>query len=138
MIEMLKAIEASDVTYRLGWTLIHSLWLGAGIAAALALVLAALRRGGALVRYGTACGALVLLVVGMGWTYWVLPARTPRAQVAVRAVKEVPAVVLPSVPLVREHRVKKDTLVEPAVAESRATVAIAEVKEPLGIRAEKM
>ena len=45
------------------WALIHSLWQGALVAAALAVALAFLRRRSARIRYATACGALLALLV---------------------------------------------------------------------------
>ena len=36
MTELLKAIQSSDIVYRLGWTLVHSLWLGAALGVAFA------------------------------------------------------------------------------------------------------
>src|ERR1043165_74711 len=81
MIEMFKTIQASDMTYRMGWALVHSLWLGAGIAAALALVLAVLQRRRALVRYAATCGGLGIMVAGMGWAFWMIPPRGEQPQV---------------------------------------------------------
>lgn len=46
---------------RIGWTLIHFLWEGAGVAILLALALAATRKSSANLRYGLACGALTVL-----------------------------------------------------------------------------
>lgn len=46
----------------LGWTLVHSLWQGALVAAGLAGLLALLRRGTANVRYAISCTALLVLV----------------------------------------------------------------------------
>ena len=40
----LEMLTGSDAVYRLGWTLVHSLWLGAAVAALLGIVLVALRR----------------------------------------------------------------------------------------------
>ncbi len=52
----------------LGWTLVHSLWEGAAIAAALAVMLAAVRS--ARVRYAAACVALAALLAGFAVTLW--------------------------------------------------------------------
>ena len=47
----------------LGWTLLHSLWQGTGVAVVLWIVLIALRRASANVRYLASCAALLLLLV---------------------------------------------------------------------------
>src|SRR5260370_42288709 len=49
-----------------GWTLLHSLWEGAIISAALAAVLMAMRSPRA--RYAAACVALLVMVAGFGLT----------------------------------------------------------------------
>ena len=46
----------------LGWTLVHFLWQGAAIAAALALVQTALRKRSAQARYRAGCIALFLMM----------------------------------------------------------------------------
>ena len=63
----LTSILDSPVVYRLGWALIHSLWLGAAVVAALAGLLALLRRRSANARYVAGCialGATVILAIG--------------------------------------------------------------------------
>src|SRR5260370_23839280 len=50
-----------------GWTLLHSLWEGAIISAALAAVLLAMRSPRA--RYAAACVALLVMVAGFGLTF---------------------------------------------------------------------
>ena len=50
------------LTARLGWTLLHFLWQGAAVAAALSLALALMRNRSARSRYAAACGAMALLV----------------------------------------------------------------------------
>ena len=47
----------------IGWMLLHSLWQGAAVAMALALVLRLLRRAPAQARYLAACVAMVLMIV---------------------------------------------------------------------------
>ena len=42
--EALQALIRGDMVHRLGWTLVHSVWLTAAVAALLAVVQAALRR----------------------------------------------------------------------------------------------
>ena len=51
-----------------GWTLLHSLWEGAAIALALALVFGVARSSR--VRYGAACLAMVAMLIGFGVTFW--------------------------------------------------------------------
>ena len=53
----------------LGWTLLHSLWQGALVAAVLAGALLLLRRQRAEVRYVASVGALVVVVVLAGITF---------------------------------------------------------------------
>jgi GWxTD domain-containing protein len=66
----------------LGWTLLHSLWEGAAIALALALVLGIARSSR--VRYGAACLAMVAMLIGFGGTFWRL-APLERSAVITRA-----------------------------------------------------
>lgn len=61
--QLLTAIWGSPTVYRIGWALIHSLWLGAAVAAALAAVLVMFRRRSANARYLAGCAALVATVV---------------------------------------------------------------------------
>ena len=63
----LYEILHSELTYRIGWTSIHSLWQGALIAAALAMALACLREKSPQSRYLAACLAMacqLLFLVG--------------------------------------------------------------------------
>ena len=63
----LHQILHSELTYRIGWTLIHSLWQGALIAAALAMALVCLREKSPQLRYLAACLAMacqLLFLVG--------------------------------------------------------------------------
>ena len=60
----LQHLISSDLVYRVGWTLLHSLWQGAAIAALLALVLTLLRRRSPNARYvcsAASLGAILLL-----------------------------------------------------------------------------
>ncbi len=63
----------SDTAYRLGWTLVHSLWLGVLVAIALAVVLAVTPKRYANVRYLLSCAAMLLLFVALGVTYALVP-----------------------------------------------------------------
>ena len=63
----LHEILHSELTYRIGWTLIHSLWQGALIAAALAMALVCLREKSPQSRYlaaGLAMACQLLFLVG--------------------------------------------------------------------------
>ena len=63
----LHEILHSELTYRIGWTLIHSLWQGALIAAALAMATVCLREKSPQSRYLAACLAMacqLLFLVG--------------------------------------------------------------------------
>lgn len=64
--KILEAWVSTPLAGALGWTLLHSLWQGAVIAAMLAATLAALRSARA--RYAAACVALLLMVGGMAVT----------------------------------------------------------------------
>src|SRR5690348_3430526 len=61
--DTLRRVLELPAVQRLGWTLLHSLWEGAAVAAALAIVLAALRRGGPQARYVASCAALLSMAV---------------------------------------------------------------------------
>jgi beta-lactamase regulating signal transducer with metallopeptidase domain len=72
-----------NLTYSLGWTLIHFLWQGAAIAVVLAGVLALLRHAGPRTRYAASCAAMILMLVCgtatlliMEFTHGTLPARS--------------------------------------------------------------
>jgi GWxTD domain-containing protein len=71
-----------------GWTLIHSLWEGAVVALALAIVLGVARSSR--VRYWAACFAMIALLAGFGATFYrVMPRETgiaPKALVPAAAV----------------------------------------------------
>ncbi|WNG43025.1 M56 family metallopeptidase [Archangium minus] len=58
------------VSQSLGWALLHLLWQGALVAAALAVALRVLDRRAASVRYLLACGALALMLVLPALTGW--------------------------------------------------------------------
>src|SRR3954468_23437987 len=70
------AIEASDVVRRIGWALVHSIWLGTAAAGALAVADRVLRRRAANARYVAGCMAL-LAVVGLSVVAcFIVPDRT--------------------------------------------------------------
>ncbi len=61
----LHTLLNSDAINRMGWALLHSLWLGAGISALLALTLRLLRRRSSNARYITSSIALVAVPAAM-------------------------------------------------------------------------
>ena len=65
----LEQFISPALTRALGWTLLHSLWQGALVAAVLAGALLLLRRQRAEVRYGLAVGALAVIVALAGSTF---------------------------------------------------------------------
>ena len=65
----LEQFVSPALTRALGWTLLHSLWQGALVAAVLAGVLLLLRRQRAEVRYVAAAGALGVIVALAGLTF---------------------------------------------------------------------
>jgi GWxTD domain-containing protein len=65
-LKILEAWVSTPLAGALGWTLLHSLWEGAVIAAVLAATLAALRSARA--RYAAACVALLVMIGGMAVT----------------------------------------------------------------------
>ena len=71
---LLRDILASDAVYRLGWTLLHSIWQGVAIATVLLAVLWGLRRRSPNARYLTACIALIMMMAAPVVTFWLVPA----------------------------------------------------------------
>ena len=65
----LEQFVSPALTRALGWTLLHSLWQGALVAAVLAGALLLLRRQRAEVRYAASAGALGLVVALAGLTF---------------------------------------------------------------------
>jgi len=65
----LADILSSTETHRLGWTLLHSLWQLAFIWASFSLLVVALRRRSAGVRYVAACAALAAMLLAPIVTY---------------------------------------------------------------------
>jgi protein involved in polysaccharide export with SLBB domain/beta-lactamase regulating signal transducer with metallopeptidase domain len=80
---------------RVGWTLVHTLWQGVAIAAALAVVLRLLRTAPASVRYAGSCAAMSMIVFAAVFTFTrirVAPApvvslaQLPTEQISVHAI----------------------------------------------------
>ena len=65
----LEQFVSPALTRALGWTLLHSLWQGALVAAVLAGALLLLRRQRAELRYAASAGALALIVALAGLTF---------------------------------------------------------------------
>ena len=70
---LLEAWVETPLANAVGWTLLHSLWEGVVISAALAAVLVAIRSPRA--RYAAACLAMLVMMAGFGLTLMrVMPA----------------------------------------------------------------
>ena len=79
---MLESMGSSPVTQALGWTLVHSVWQGALIGAAVAVLLVLLRRSSANLRYLVCCGGMALMMVAPPATL-ILILRSPFEPLAV-------------------------------------------------------
>ena len=77
--QLLAGIGGSPAVYRVGWALIHSLWLGAAVAAVLSAALVMLRRRSANARYLAGCGALAATVVLVLGAFVVVQPRVEQA-----------------------------------------------------------
>jgi beta-lactamase regulating signal transducer with metallopeptidase domain/HEAT repeat protein/Leucine-rich repeat (LRR) protein len=95
--ETLQAIEASGVVYRLGWTLVHVVWMATVAALVLGVGLRALRRRSSKARYVMACGALGLVLAASVGTFLVIasPERPAPAPVAPVVMAPIPTPVMP-------------------------------------------
>ncbi|HSU15800.1 M56 family metallopeptidase [Longimicrobium sp.] len=99
--------------YALGWAIVHSLWQCFLVWAALRLVLAIVPRAAAPTRYWLSCGALLLMLGGLGGTAWVAasraslpggaaagePARPAALDVASAPAGDAPGAAAPLVPI---------------------------------------
>ena len=65
----IESILSADLVVRLGWTLIHSLWQGAAVAAVVALLLLVLPRRQANARYAVCCLALLAVTGSFAATF---------------------------------------------------------------------
>src|SRR5579863_9687245 len=79
---ILELLVRSDSAKALGWTLVHSLWEGAGVALALAIVLTIARSSR--VRYAASCLAMFALLAGFAVTLYRLMPKEIRHVAAVR------------------------------------------------------
>ncbi len=83
-------ILRSDSVYRLGWTLVHSLWQIGLLASVLALLLALLRRRSANLCYLTACAGLAAMFAVPLATWGILPDRPSPEAAALSTPPESP------------------------------------------------
>src|SRR4051794_26893875 len=65
-----QAMTTSDPIRRLGWMLLHSIWIGVAAAGLLAILTVFLRRRSANLRYAVSCMALLILVVSSASVYF--------------------------------------------------------------------
>jgi beta-lactamase regulating signal transducer with metallopeptidase domain len=106
---MLERLLFSDLSYRLAWTLVHSLWQGAVIAGLLAIALAVVDKRHSNLRYILSCGAMLAMLLGFVATAWlirppsppVVTEATPPAPLTVESPDSAPAI--PLVPPIGEH-----------------------------------
>lgn len=70
---MLDRVLASELVWRIGWTLLHSIWQLALIALLTSLIVASLSRRSANARYWVACGGLALFYVPLVATFALIP-----------------------------------------------------------------
>ena len=91
--ELLETIRASETVYRLGWTLLHTLWLGAGVGVIFAAALWVLRRRSAAARYLAGCAAMAAMVLLPAAVFWSVP--PPPAPTAVKAAPMPPPILPP-------------------------------------------
>ncbi|HET6427050.1 MAG TPA: hypothetical protein VFJ30_01475, partial [Phycisphaerae bacterium] len=101
MMDLIREVQSSGTVYRLGWTLLHTLWIGAALVGLLAVALAVLRRRSANARYLAACAALALLALSPVATFMVVPApvRPAAAELPGPVVAEFPDASVPLGPL---------------------------------------
>ncbi len=73
--ELLDAIRQSDVAFRLGWALVHALWMGTGLAIVFTAAMLLLRRRSANARYVVGCATLIMMVAIPAAVFVAAPAR---------------------------------------------------------------
>jgi len=102
----LENVVSQEIVQRLGWTLLHFVWQATGVALLLGVMLVALRRSTANVRYIVACAALGLTVLLPIVTMTLVPASTSQP-IANIELPPAPAVV-PVQPTIIETPVARD------------------------------
>lgn len=88
---MLDSILASDLVWRLGWTLLHSLWQLVVLGVITSLALALLWRQSANTRYWVACCGLALFYAPLVATFVLIPPRPIENVEAVAELEEAAA-----------------------------------------------
>ena len=83
---MIHDFLSSDLAWRLGWTLLHSLWQVLLIWAAVAFALALFARRSANARYLVACGGMAAMFVPLAVTFLLVPPRPVADDVAATPV----------------------------------------------------
>ena len=58
---MAHLLISDSLAYAVGWALVHFIWQGAAVFAAVSVALAAFRNSGAKVHYGVACLSLLIM-----------------------------------------------------------------------------
>jgi protein involved in polysaccharide export with SLBB domain/beta-lactamase regulating signal transducer with metallopeptidase domain len=82
------------IVYRIGWTLVHSVWQGAAIAGGLAIVLGMGKRLSSNSRYILSCGAMLLVLAAAAVTFQRSQLSTVEAaRVPVQPVRPIPLLV---------------------------------------------
>ena len=66
---MLSLFIQENITVALGFTLLHSLWEGVGLAFLTGLIIVSTRRSGATLRYNLLVGVLALFIIGVFFTF---------------------------------------------------------------------
>lgn len=80
---MIHMIHTSDLAWRMGWTLLHSLWQVLAVAALVGTVLAASARRSANFRYCVACCGLVAMSLPIVATFVCIPMQPESHQLSV-------------------------------------------------------
>ena len=89
--DFIETVQDSETVRRLGWTLLHTLWLGACVAAAFIVAMAAMRRRSANARYVAACVALgVMAALPVAVFLLVAPPPQPAPLAVVAAEVDIP------------------------------------------------
>ncbi len=74
MMDLIKTCQGSEAIHRLGWTLLHTLWLGAAVAVLFIAAMLILRRRSANARYLVGCIAMVLMIALPVAVFFMVPA----------------------------------------------------------------
>ena len=127
----LESILSQEIIQRLGWTLLHLVWQAAAIALLLAILLSALRKASANLRYTIACLALGLIVLLPAVTMQLVGVSVAQPPAAVSEPAPAP-VALPAEPI-REMPIAEMPVVEKrAKVERVATVTMVPWRQRAG------